>query len=61
MDKKTNQWLKDTKMSEYLRPETLFGTKFESYLNQPESNKSYVDDYNIEELPFRRSHGDIRK
>lgn len=34
IDKKTNQWLNDTKMSTYLRPETLFGTKFESYLNE---------------------------
>ena len=23
-------------MAKYLRPETLFGTKFESYLNQPD-------------------------
>ena len=34
IDKKCNEWLKDTKMNQYLRPETLFGTKFESYLNQ---------------------------
>lgn len=26
-------WAKDEKMAEYLRPSTLFGTKFESYLN----------------------------
>ena len=29
---KNNQWGEDEKMKEYLRPETLFGTKFESYL-----------------------------
>lgn len=34
IDIKTKQWLKDEKMNEYLRPETLFGTKFEGYLNQ---------------------------
>jgi len=34
IDKKTAEWLHDTKMNQYLRPETLFGTKFESYLNQ---------------------------
>lgn len=28
-------WLNDPKMAAYLRPETLFGTKFESYLNRP--------------------------
>ena len=33
--KKGMDWLKDNKMKQYLRPETLFGTKFESYLNQP--------------------------
>ena len=27
-------WLHDSKMSKYLRPQTLFGTKFESYLNE---------------------------
>lgn len=31
---KKTQWLNDPKMSKYLRPETLFGTKFESYLNE---------------------------
>ncbi|GLY11369.1 phage replisome organizer N-terminal domain-containing protein [Pseudobacillus badius] len=34
IDKKTAEWLTDQKMNQYLRPETLFGTKFESYLNQ---------------------------
>jgi len=30
---KTNEWI-DTNMEIYLRPHTLFGTKFESYINQ---------------------------
>ena len=34
IDKKCDEWLCDTVMNKYLRPETLFGTKFESYLNQ---------------------------
>lgn len=34
INKKTSQWLKNPKMSSYLRPETLFGTKFEGYLNE---------------------------
>lgn len=34
IDNKVAEWLNDSKMSQYLRPETLFGTKFESYLNQ---------------------------
>ncbi|MDE6614154.1 MAG: conserved phage C-terminal domain-containing protein [Clostridia bacterium] len=34
IDKKSAKWL-NTQMAEYLRPETLFGTKFEGYLNEP--------------------------
>lgn len=41
IDKKASEW-KGTTMEQYLRPDTLFGTKFESYLNQrinkPKSN-----------------------
>lgn len=33
VDKKAKEWL-GTNMERYLRPDTLFGTKFESYLNQ---------------------------
>lgn len=33
IDVKCNEWL-NTSMSKYLRPETLFSNKFESYLNQ---------------------------
>jgi uncharacterized phage protein (TIGR02220 family) len=33
IDKKCNEW-KGTQMEQYLRPDTLFGTKFEGYLNQ---------------------------
>ena len=33
IDNKCGDWLRDRKMKEYLRPETLFGTIFESYLN----------------------------
>lgn len=46
IDKKTATWLKDSKMNKYLRPLTLFGTKFEDYLNekvkgQPDKNDPY--------------------
>ena len=34
IDNKTKEWLNNKEMCQYLRPETLFGTKFESYLNQ---------------------------
>lgn len=33
IDKKCAEWMGDPKMEKYLRPETLFGTKFEGYLN----------------------------
>ncbi|WP_311516254.1 conserved phage C-terminal domain-containing protein [uncultured Anaerococcus sp.] len=46
IDIKTKQWQKDSRMNEYLRPETLFGNKFESYLQQTESNKSSDDSFN---------------
>lgn len=32
--KKHTDWSKNPDMQQYLRPQTLFGTKFESYLNQ---------------------------
>lgn len=34
IDNKVHAWLEDAKMSVYLRPETIFGNKFESYLNE---------------------------
>lgn len=34
IDVKTDEWLKDSKMYKFLRPDTLFGTKFEAYLNE---------------------------
>lgn len=34
IDNKTAEWYNDPKMNMYLRPKTLFGTNFESYLNQ---------------------------
>ena len=49
IDKKYAEWHADPKMSQYLRPQTLFGTKFESYLNQqdvaPKSRLEEVDSW----------------
>lgn len=56
IDQKVFSWLQDPHFSKYLRPSTLFGTKFESYLNERvrgfESNrasitKEYSDDINF--------------
>lgn len=38
IDTKVFTWGNDAKMSAYLRPETLFGTKFEGYLNETSKN-----------------------
>lgn len=61
IDKKVLDW-KNSDMNKYLRPETLFGTKFESYLNQPykqattkdllSSGIITLDDEENEDLPF---------
>lgn len=40
IEKQCRQWLKNPKMAQYLRPQTLFGTKFEGYLNSPEGGEN---------------------
>ena len=45
IDTKTAQWLNDSKMSAYLRPETLFGSKFEGYLNEAPAKAVKHGDY----------------
>lgn len=44
IDRKSEKWLTDPNMVDYLRPQTLFGTKFESYLNETDakSNKKVL-------------------
>lgn len=47
IDKKCDEW-KGTEWEKFLRPETLFGTKFESYLNAKTTKKQeqpVVDEY----------------
>lgn len=48
IDIKTSEWKNDIKMQQYLRPETLFGTKFESYLNQNQNSTSLTEEYNTD-------------
>lgn len=45
IDKKAKDWLKDPRMSQYLRPETLFGTKFEGYLQDAKAVRGNADDF----------------
>lgn len=47
IEKKCDDWLGNEKMERYLRPETLFGTKFEGYLNEAPSDGN---DYDIPEF-----------
>ena len=52
IDIKCAEWLNDNKMNKYLRPETLFGTKFEGYLNQKDDvggSRSNLDSIDIGE------------
>jgi phage replication O-like protein O len=39
IDKKYAEWVDDPEYSKFLRPETLFGNKFEGYLNQKAASK----------------------
>lgn len=53
---KANQWLNDKEMAKYLRPQTLFGTKFESYLNEQSKtfNEPKIADFNNDEAFLER-------
>ncbi|MBU5484146.1 conserved phage C-terminal domain-containing protein [Clostridium sp. MSJ-11] len=42
IDNKVEEWL-GTDMEKYLRPETLFGTKFEGYLNQKSEERDFEE------------------
>lgn len=44
IDKKTGEWM-GTKFQQYLRPDTLFGSKFESYLNQQIKQKDSTKEF----------------
>jgi predicted phage replisome organizer/uncharacterized phage protein (TIGR02220 family) len=64
IDHKCGEWLCDPKMRGFLRPETLFGTKFESYLNaaalrpaqEPKKDSSFdTDEFMLAAL--KKSYG----
>lgn len=63
IDNKCATWSNDPKMNKCLRPQTLFETKFESYLNEKVRNMPPQTDFNVlkddtienipdDELPF---------
>src|SRR5690625_2482522 len=41
IDTKNSEWKNDKSMSKFIRPDTLFGTKFEGYLNQETKPTGY--------------------
>lgn len=54
IDVKTDEWLGDEKMQKFLRPQTLFGTKFESYLNQlSPSKKEKVEESVVDDKEYK--------
>jgi uncharacterized phage protein (TIGR02220 family) len=44
IDLKSVEWQSDPNWNKFLRPETLFGTKFEAYLNQQEGKKKLSEE-----------------
>lgn len=50
MDLKAEEWLHDPYWRKFLRPETLFGTRFESYLNQkPRGRQLREEEFNLDD------------
>ena len=52
IDVKSKEWKDDPKMDEYIRPQTLFSNKFESYLNQKEALADKKDNNKNQERSF---------
>lgn len=52
IDIKTAEWKDSPEFSKYLRPETLFGSKFDGYLNQKHKTIKGKSEDNFPDLPF---------
>lgn len=52
IDTKTNQWQSKPDMNKYLRPQTLFGTKFEAYLQEYSYNNRFNNSNEINKYDF---------
>lgn len=59
IDKKSNEWLENEKMRPYLRPATLFGDKFERYLNQQTQNNNSYQVINESETEISKKEDDF--
>ncbi len=55
---KCSEWKNNPEFSKYLRPETLYGLKFEAYLNQKEVFEN-DNDYPIPETKFAPAEWDV--
>ncbi len=54
IDLKVREWSNDTKMSKYLRPETLFGpTKFDGYLSETKRAQSAIPTLKYDHTKFK--------
>lgn len=53
IDTKTRQWINNNDMKKYIRPSTLFGNKFDEYLNENNSN-SYSNNSNYSETARKK-------
>ena len=58
IDKKVGSWLGDPKVEQYLRPSTLFGQKFEQYLNEPDSARKQKQDKERKKAENREKYRD---
>lgn len=47
IDNRVKEWSGNKQLEQYLRPDTLFGTKFESYLNTATVNKNKNNDFGL--------------
>lgn len=61
IDKKVAAWKGDERMAQYLRPETLFGSKFDGYLNEVTAPKSYkaVKSETYDYAEWERTHDEF--
>lgn len=60
IDVKTQQWIESSEMNKYLRPQTLFGNKFDMYLNeyQPPATNNRLSEIEETQRRLREVYGD---
>lgn len=61
INNKCDEWLSDNYMNKYLRPETLFGSKFENYLNQETNNLKTRLDFSKDKISYTKPRKEYRE